>query len=288
MLLIDVFRHPRRATATNARRYDRLQLESPVIMSWEAEGVKRVETGVALDISEGGTRVKVNGFVPLSTQVHLRFPDLGTEAMGWVRHAEEEGIGVEFSDVFFYGPRKRAHHPKTPRDPDRYLLPILGAMLMLIAAYSIPGLLPEWMPFTKQQGHPSPQLPSFFTLGSTRRDVYSLQGAPTRMTDSSWYYGPSSVSFKGEFVSGWAVSPDRPLRTGTPTPKNAASKPKGFTVGSTASEVLEAQGPPLELTDNVWKYGKSEVYFKAGKVVAWRSAEEYPLNTTPKEASQEY
>jgi hypothetical protein len=101
------------------------------------------------------------------------------------------------------------------------------------------------------------------------------------MTDSSWYYGTSRVSFRGEFVSGWSNSPEHPLRTGAPPPRSAAQSTGGFSVGSTASEVLEAQGPPTELTDNVWRYGESVVYFKDGKVVRWKTTEENPLNALP-------
>ena len=50
-----------------------------------------------------------------------------------------------------------------------------------------------------------------------------------------------------------------------------------FGMGSTQAEVLRIQGPPTFSSDNLWRYGSSEVYFLAGRVVGWRSSTDHSL-----------
>ena len=51
-----------------------------------------------------------------------------------------------------------------------------------------------------------------------------------------------------------------------------------FGIGSTEEEIRAIQGAPTAVTDNVWKYGKSEVYFLNGRVVSWVNDPANPLH----------
>jgi curved DNA-binding protein CbpA len=50
-----------------------------------------------------------------------------------------------------------------------------------------------------------------------------------------------------------------------------------FTVGSTKDDVIRVQGAPKKRTDRVFTYGLSEVYFRNGRVEAWRIDPGSPL-----------
>jgi hypothetical protein len=69
----------------------------------------------------------------------------------------------------------------------------------------------------------------------------------------SWLNQPSLNPLRVKLSPSSAVSPDI----------------KYFTVGSTSDEVLAVQGTPTAFSQNTFKYGWSEVYFKDGKVVSW-------------------
>jgi len=62
------------------------------------------------------------------------------------------------------------------------------------------------------------------------------------------------------------------------TPANSSSSDrKTFGTGSSKQEVLAAQGSPSSSGGNLWRYGDSEVYFLADRVVGWRNAPGHPL-----------
>jgi hypothetical protein len=54
-----------------------------------------------------------------------------------------------------------------------------------------------------------------------------------------------------------------------------------FTVGSTKDDVIRVQGTPKKMTDRVFTYGLSEVYFRNGRVEAWRIDPGSPLKARP-------
>ena len=60
-------------------------------------------------------------------------------------------------------------------------------------------------------------------------------------------------------------------------PANGSSDRKTFGMGSTKEEVMAAQGSPSGSGGNLWRYGDSEVYFVANRVVGWRDARSHPL-----------
>jgi hypothetical protein len=60
-------------------------------------------------------------------------------------------------------------------------------------------------------------------------------------------------------------------------PPNGSADRKTFGMGSTKEEVLAAQGSPDSSGGNLWRYGDSEVYFLADRVVGWRDTPANPL-----------
>ncbi len=246
-------------------------------MSWESNGHRREVNGTCLELAEAGASVKLNESVPLSTRVYLKFPDLHAESTGVVRHASEACIGVEFGEVMYYGPRRKRRAIAPLRNLENYLMAALGCALLAVVLNSLPGALPEWVPFAVRMDRPVPHALGFLTLGSTKHEVYAAQGPPTQATDTTWHYGPSRIFFRGDRVVGWAGFSTAPLHTRAENRGKTKSGQDHLTVGSTAANVLAIQGPPDELTDEIWRYGTSEVYFKHGKVTGWKSTAERPL-----------
>jgi hypothetical protein len=52
----------------------------------------------------------------------------------------------------------------------------------------------------------------YFTVGSTKDEVLTVQGTPTEFNDRVWKYGSSSVFFSGDQVTSWDVWPGSPLK----------------------------------------------------------------------------
>jgi hypothetical protein len=110
------------------------------------------------------------------------------------------------------------------------------------------------------------QVPSrYFTIGSTKEEVLSVQGTPKAVLDAVWMYGDASVNFSG---SGRVIGYMNP--TGTlsvwlrPREDVSAARSQGyFTIGSTKDEVLAVQGIPTTLLDSIWMYGNSSVTFSS-------------------------
>lgn len=51
-----------------------------------------------------------------------------------------------------------------------------------------------------------------------------------------------------------------------------------FSIGSSLSDVHDAQGPPTFIADGVWQYGNSRVYFENGRVTHWEQDPRSPLH----------
>ncbi len=64
---------------------------------------------------------------------------------------------------------------------------------------------------------------------------------------------------------------------GTTVQASPAGDVAFFSVGSSKQEVLAVQGTPTELSDRMWKYGSSAVYFSNGVVTNWESSSLNPL-----------
>jgi len=116
---------------------------------------------------------------------------------------------------------------------------------------------------------------TFFTIGSSREVVLSLQGRPTQTTGTSggfpeiWYYEFSSVTFSYGKVKEYAnLSNNLEVRV-NPLKDLISSF---WTIGSDRDTVLAAQGTPTQITNTsgggreVLYYEDSTIIFSEGKV----------------------
>jgi len=60
-------------------------------------------------------------------------------------------------------------------------------------------------------------------------------------------------------------------------PEPLISNTNYFTIGSTISDVISAQGPPTRTDGNIWFYGESEIHFSHGEVTHWVRSMNNPL-----------
>jgi curved DNA-binding protein CbpA len=118
----------------------------------------------------------------------------------------------------------------------------------------------------------TPQQFPYFVHGSSKADVYRIQGVPTYSTETEWRYGHSRVYFVGDHVVRWESRPDSPLRARAPDDSSGY-----FGIGSSMVQVLTVQGKPSYIDENEWKYGESSVQFQDGKVRDWHETPGSPL-----------
>jgi hypothetical protein len=117
----------------------------------------------------------------------------------------------------------------------------------------------------------------YFTVGSTKDEVFAVQGPPTLSGTHLWEYGGSRVYFRHNRVTGWEIWPRAPLKVKLlpVTPLDTMSQ--YFTVGSTKDEVLTIQGTPSHFTERMWEYGQSRIYFDGDRVTRWDEWRGSPL-----------
>lgn len=119
----------------------------------------------------------------------------------------------------------------------------------------------------------SPEIsPEYFTIGSTKKEVLTVQGIPTAYSPDTFEYGRSKVFFVGEKVVGWEDAPiwihlSVQLRPG----HSVDGRMHYFTIGSTRDEVLAVQGTPTGFSYNTFEYGTSKVHFRDGRVASWEN-----------------
>jgi len=53
--------------------------------------------------------------------------------------------------------------------------------------------------------------------------------------------------------------------------------PEFFTIGSPIGEVIDVQGKPDTMDNNIWHYGKSKIFFKDGYVIDWKREKGHPI-----------
>lgn len=140
---------------------------------------------------------------------------------------------------------------------------------------------------------PSP-LPYFF-VGSTKADVYRIQGMPQWSSEHEWRYGTSRVYFRGPMVERWTSTAQFPLKA-INLPKVAPQEV--IRKGSSSAEVLAIQGTPVSVNDvywanstpvqqkdgqisigksTYWHYGDSSIEISGDKVIGWTEKPSSPL-----------
>jgi len=118
-----------------------------------------------------------------------------------------------------------------------------------------------------------------FGIGSSKGEVYSAQGVPTKTEGDIWFYGASKIIFNEGKVVEWIEQDPFVLNTANNKPmrKSAVTPLKYFVIGSKKSEVVAIQGQPIQAEYNVWYYGTSKIYFENNKVIGWHQSPLYPL-----------
>jgi len=126
----------------------------------------------------------------------------------------------------------------------------------------------------------------YVTVGSTKESVLAIQGAPTLASDHLWEYAGSHIYFRDDKVVGWEIWPRSPLKVKLLPSSSLNMVPAYFTVGSHKDEVLAVQGTPTRLSDRVWEYGHSRIYFNEGRVTRWEEWRGMPLKARPAAAAE--
>jgi hypothetical protein len=212
--------------------------------------------------------------------VHVNFTAIDLEADGVVCRCEDTGaIAVKFTRLTLFGsPVKRRHVPAYVRIGK--VLAGAGLLVLiwfLARSYFISGSVWPIVVRLRPASGPVVAGPSF-TLGSTKAEVRAAHGNPSVVNGNSWVYGTSTVHFVGDRVVGWKGTPDFPLKLRIEAAQTERRGENYFAAGATASEVAAVQGVPTEVRGDVWTYGPSEVYFRAGRVVGWKNSPKHPLN----------
>ncbi len=104
-------------------------------------------------------------------------------------------------------------------------------------------------------------------VGAPRARVLFLQGKPDDASAGVLRYGSSLVYLAGGFVRGWSEGlPKLRIRH---WPALEAIPHLPFTLGSTRTEVLLAQGMPTQVSSFGYHYDASVVFFENDRVVSW-------------------
>jgi hypothetical protein len=139
-----------------------------------------------------------------------------------------------------------------------------------------PAALPARLPGSLAQSV-APR--AYVTVGSTYDAVRAIHGTPTWATDRVWEYGGSRLYFKAGHVIGWDIWPGSPLKVQLLPATSINPVPASFTIGSTKDEVLAVQGTPTKVTERLWEYGASRVFFTDNRVTRWEAWPGSPLHT---------
>ncbi len=114
---------------------------------------------------------------------------------------------------------------------------------------------------------PEGEPPDYFTLGSTRNEVLLVQGTPTRVEPTKWFFGFSVVQFQEDRVESYDnYFGNLKIRVLPAGPHVGIPGQTHFTIGSSRDDVLSIQGTPTSIQGNFWFYQLSSVLFREGKV----------------------
>ena len=112
---------------------------------------------------------------------------------------------------------------------------------------------------------------TFFTLGSDKEWVSTVQGPPLQIRGPEWRYGFSTIQFDGNKVISWTNSELNPLKVGIILDPNRFYSERYFGVGSRRDEVAAIQGAPDIIEPNKWIYGDAWVEFDEDSVISWQN-----------------
>ncbi len=112
---------------------------------------------------------------------------------------------------------------------------------------------------------------TFFTLGSDKEWVSTVQGPPLQIQGLEWRYGFSTVQFDGDKVVSWNSSELNPLKIGMILEPGRFYSDRYFGRGSRKDEVASIQGAPDIIEPNLWTYGEAWIEFDSDTVVSWQN-----------------
>ena len=140
------------------------------------------------------------------------------------------------------------------------------------------GFPQELAPSLARKEMPAQNEQRFFSYGDSWKKVVDVQGEPTAISGSTWFYGKSRVLFEDGHVVGWEHDRTNPLHVKGKAPgREKDGEHRLIRLGNTKEEVLKIQGKPLMESDRRWDYGPSFIEFRDGKVVRWHSSVLRPL-----------
>ena len=137
---------------------------------------------------------------------------------------------------------------------------------------------------------PNPIPQTLFGYGDTRKQVLSIQGQPTSMSENTWFYGKSLVSFENGHVVSWKQHVDYPLRVrgeALGIEARRGGEKRLIQLGDAKDDVLGIQGEPIMKSEQRWEYGPSYVEFSDGRVVRWHSSVLHPLKVGQPDARED-
>ena len=115
------------------------------------------------------------------------------------------------------------------------------------------------------------QIDTFFTLGSDKEWVSTVQGPPLQIKGLIWRYGFSTVQFDAGKVVAWTSSELNPLKVGMLLDPKRFYSDRYFSIGSRKDEVAAIEGAPDIIEGNTWTYGEAFIEFESDTVVTWEN-----------------
>ncbi|MDQ0871342.1 outer membrane protein assembly factor BamE (lipoprotein component of BamABCDE complex), partial [Paenibacillus sp. V4I3] len=118
----------------------------------------------------------------------------------------------------------------------------------------------------------------YFTLGSSKDEVISVMGEPSRKSENDFTYVNSLVFFINGRVSGWANIGLQNLKVSIGDKVGEAGP---FTLDSTKSQVVDVMGTPTAADQQSYTYGNSLVFFNdEGHVSGWATIGSTKINVS--------
>lgn len=248
----------------------------------ESQGYSTPTPAVTHSQPKARQHLRIEEILGFHREALIRWPDLPISVQEFSRYMQANQSDYDFSEGLAYSPPPIAPQPEalparvatTPllEQPVLHDKPVSAGGATVAPSTSTtesPRKVEVPLAKTRDSASSTPSISerNFFTVGSAKQDVLSIQGTPDRFTDTSFAYGTSDVFFENGRVKSWDNR--FPKLKAMLLPATQAGKTGYFTAGSTKDEVLAVQGTPDRFTDTSFAYGTSDVFFEKGRVKSW-------------------
>jgi len=105
------------------------------------------------------------------------------------------------------------------------------------------------------------------TIGSTKKEVIEELGAPDSMSNCTWWYGTSRISFSNGKVSGYSYGNSN-LKIFFQIPNDPVA-PDFITLNSSKEDIIRVLGAPINYSTYTWWYGTSRINFSNNKILGY-------------------